>query len=93
MLDELTVMLLERLQVYERKNKVLPDRIFVYRDGVSEVSNPFLVVNVLLTKDDQGQFDTVITEELPQILDAFKKLNTKDRNKVYRPQLSIIICG
>jgi eukaryotic translation initiation factor 2C len=93
MLDELTEMLLERLQVYERKNKVLPDRIFVYRDGVSEVSDPFLVVIVLLTKDDQGQFDIVITEELPQILNAFKKLNTKDRNKAYRPQLSIIICG
>ena len=41
MLDELTDMLVERLQVYERKNRLLPDRIFVYRDGVSEVSNPF----------------------------------------------------
>ncbi|KAF8804178.1 argonaute-like protein [Phlegmacium glaucopus] len=76
MLDELTSMLVERLQVYERKNKLLPDRIFIYRDGVSE-----------------GQFDSVIGEELPQILDAFKKLNTKDRKKAYRPQLSIIICG
>jgi len=76
MLDELTDMLVERLQVYERKNKVLPDRIFVYRDGVSE-----------------GQFDIVLQEELPQILNAFKKLNTKDRKKPYRPQLSIIICG
>jgi hypothetical protein len=67
MLDELTDMLVERLQVYERKNKVLPDRIFVYRDGVSEVSNPFLAfVIVLLMKDcnDQGQFDIVIAQEL-----------------------------
>lgn len=30
-------MLIERLQVYEKKNKALPDRIIVYRDGVSEV--------------------------------------------------------
>ena len=97
MLDELTDMLVERLQVYERKNKVLPDRIFVYRDGVSEVSNPFsfcgCFVNEGLLWYDQGQFDIVIVEELPQILNAFKKLNTKDRKKAYRPHLSIIICG
>lgn len=37
MLDELVDMLVERLLVYEKKNKVLPERIFVYRDGVSEV--------------------------------------------------------
>jgi len=37
MLDELTDMLIERLQVYEKKNKVLPSRVLVYRDGVSEV--------------------------------------------------------
>jgi len=38
MLDELRDMLLERLLFYEKKNKCLPERIFVYRDGVSEVS-------------------------------------------------------
>ncbi|KDR72808.1 hypothetical protein GALMADRAFT_158483 [Galerina marginata CBS 339.88] len=76
MLDELRDMLIERLQVYERKNKALPSRVIVYRDGVSE-----------------GQFDTVLEEELPQILDAFKKLSTKERKTAYRPQLSIIICG
>ena len=95
MLEKLTDMLVERLQVYERKNKLLPDRIFVYRDGVSEVSNTFSFVIVFLMKDynDQGQFGIVIEEELPQILNACKKLNTKDRKKAYRPQLSIIICG
>lgn len=36
MLDELRDMLIERLLVYEKKNKVLPERILVYRDGVSE---------------------------------------------------------
>lgn len=76
MLDELRDMLVERLLVYEKKNKVLPARIFVYRDGVSE-----------------GQFDTVLQEELAQILEAFKKLSTKARGQAYRPSLSIIICG
>ncbi|KAF8970422.1 argonaute-like protein [Flammula alnicola] len=75
MLDELRDMMVERLLVYEKKNEVLPARIIVYRDGVSE-----------------GQFDIVLKEELPQILDAFEKLSTKDR-KNYKPQLSIIICG
>jgi len=36
MLDELQDMIIERLLVYEKKNKALPSRIFVYRDGVSE---------------------------------------------------------
>lgn len=75
MLDELRDMLIERLVLYEKKNKGLPDRIFVYRDGVSE-----------------GQFDTVLKEELPQVLEAFKALSTKTRGS-YRPSLSIIICG
>jgi len=75
MLDELRDMLVERMLVYEKKNKSLPERILVFRDGVSE-----------------GQFDIVLREELAQILEAFKKLNTKDR-KFKRPQLSIIICG
>lgn len=39
MLDELRDMLVERLLLYEKKNKVLPERIFVYRDGVSEVGS------------------------------------------------------
>ena len=39
MLDELGDMLVERLLLYEKKNKkLLPKRIFVFRDGVSEVS-------------------------------------------------------
>ncbi len=38
MLDELQDMMVERLLVYEKKNKELPARVVVYRDGVSEVS-------------------------------------------------------
>jgi eukaryotic translation initiation factor 2C len=30
-------MMVERLLAYEKKNKRLPERVFVYRDGVSEV--------------------------------------------------------
>ena len=42
-LDELRDMMIERLEVYRgRNNGKLPDRIFVYRDGVSEVGSlPF----------------------------------------------------
>ncbi|KAJ4490632.1 argonaute-like protein [Lentinula aciculospora] len=76
MLDELADMMVERLQCYQSKNKALPERVFVFRDGVSE-----------------GQYDTVLVEELPQILKAFQKFNTKNRPTPYKPQLSIIICG
>ncbi|KAG6848643.1 hypothetical protein H0H93_015297 [Arthromyces matolae] len=75
MLAELDEMLVERLLSYEKNNKKLPERVLVFRDGVSE-----------------GQFDKVLSDELPQILNAFKKLETGARKK-YRPQLSIIICG
>jgi len=30
-------MMVERLLLYEKKNRKLPERIFVFRDGVSEV--------------------------------------------------------
>lgn len=30
-------MMTERLLLYEKKNRKLPERIFVFRDGVSEV--------------------------------------------------------
>lgn len=39
MLDELEIAIVERLRVWEQKNKMLPERIFVYRDGVSEVKS------------------------------------------------------
>ncbi|KAJ8516713.1 hypothetical protein ONZ45_g6006 [Pleurotus djamor] len=75
MLDELRDMLVERLRLFESRNKGLPDRILIFRDGVSE-----------------GQYDTVLQEELAQIFEAFQRLGTAGR-KVYRPKLSIIICG
>ncbi len=39
MLDELEAAMIERLRVWEQKNKTLPERVFVYRDGVSEVGH------------------------------------------------------
>ncbi|KAG2050097.1 Piwi-domain-containing protein [Suillus hirtellus] len=73
MITDLTAMMIERLMFYEKKNRSLPDRVFVYRDGVSE-----------------GQFNTVLDEELPKMLEAFKRV---PQTKVYRPALTIIICG
>lgn len=37
MVENLGPMMIERLQLYKKKNKALPERIFVFRDGVSEV--------------------------------------------------------
>lgn len=37
MVQGLTAAMVERLTLYEKKNRVLPDRIMIYRDGVSEV--------------------------------------------------------
>ena len=37
MVANLTAGMVERLQLYQAKNKQLPDRILIFRDGVSEV--------------------------------------------------------
>ena len=83
-------MLVERFQVYEKHNKKLPDRVFIFRDGVSEVRS-HVVWHLLQDKHFiQGQFPVVLKEELPQVLKAFTKLSAKAE---YRPLLSIVICG
>lgn len=75
MVTNLGKMMWERLTLYKNRNKnVLPQRILVYRDGVSE-----------------GQFNTVVEEELPAIRLACQKFDTAQ--KQYRPALSIVICG
>ncbi|KAI0300639.1 Piwi-domain-containing protein [Multifurca ochricompacta] len=71
---ELADMIIERLQAFRRRSNVLPKRVIVFRDGVSE-----------------GQYDKVIREELPQIFEAFKRIDAK--NPRYHPTLSILICG
>lgn len=37
MVQILTDMMCERLALYKKRNKKLPERVIVYRDGVSEV--------------------------------------------------------
>ncbi|KAI0313100.1 Piwi-domain-containing protein [Amylostereum chailletii] len=71
---ELADMMIERLQAFKRRSKSLPERIMVFRDGVSE-----------------GQYDKVLREELPQIFEAFKRIDPQ--NPRYHPTLSIVICG
>ena len=39
MITDLTEMMVERLQAFKAASKVLPTRVIVYRDGVSEVGN------------------------------------------------------
>jgi eukaryotic translation initiation factor 2C len=71
MVTTLSNMVVERLQLWKKKNSSLPERILVYRDGVSE-----------------GQYDLVLKNEYPAILDACKKMNF-----LARPKISIVICG
>lgn len=37
MIDDLTEMMIERLKRYREVSNTLPERIYVFRDGVSEV--------------------------------------------------------
>ncbi|KAF8960908.1 argonaute-like protein [Flammula alnicola] len=74
MVTNLGKMMWERLTLFLKKNKTLPQRVLVYRDGVSE-----------------GQFMTVVEEELPAIRLAFKKFDTP--KAPYKPKLAIVICG
>jgi len=73
MISEMDEMMIERLQLYQKRNNdLLPDRIFMFRDGVSE-----------------GQFDTVLREELPLMRKAFDKVYGTGK----KPTLTITICG
>ena len=77
MLDELREMFIERLLLYEKKNRSLPDRIFVYRDGVSEGQFDQVVGTELQQ----------IREACSKMATRERNL------KKYTPALSIIICG
>jgi eukaryotic translation initiation factor 2C len=92
MITNLAVMMHERLLAFKEKNNALPQRILVYRDGVSEVT-PLCTCHtctyILLVP--QGQFPIVVGEELPAIKSAFRKLDTP--RAPYTPKLTIVICG
>ncbi|KAJ7152964.1 argonaute-like protein [Mycena filopes] len=77
MLSELRDMLVERLLLYERKNKVLPQRIIVFRDGVSEGQFDIVI------REEKAQ----ILEAFHKLSTAARG------SKAYRPLLSIVICG
>lgn len=66
MVSTLTEMMQERLNLWIARNKRVPDKILIYRDGVSE-----------------GQYKTVLEEELTQIREACKMIYA------HRPQPKI----
>ncbi|KAH6866211.1 QDE2 protein [Coprinopsis sp. MPI-PUGE-AT-0042] len=76
-MPELRDMFVERLLLYEKKNRCLPERIFVYRDGVSEGQFDQVVGAEL------RQLKEACTKM------AAKERGLKK----YAPTLSIIICG
>ncbi|CAK5263252.1 unnamed protein product [Mycena citricolor] len=77
MLSELRDMLVERLQYYEKKNRVLPQRIIIFRDGVSEGQFDIVVREELAQALEA--FKKLSTKERGA--------------KPYRPAIAIIICG
>jgi eukaryotic translation initiation factor 2C len=92
MVTSLDKMIWERLQLFVAKNRfLLPKRILVYRDGVSEVTiSSFICHRYFLSNDSQGQFNTVVAEELPAIRRACVKFDKPQAP--YRPKLTIVIC-
>ncbi|KAG8827956.1 hypothetical protein FRC17_007662 [Serendipita sp. 399] len=72
MIQNFEKMMIDRLLLYQSRMKALPERVLLFRDGVSE-----------------GQFDSVLVEELPQIQKAFEKVYKTGK----KPQLMICICG
>nr|POE74676.1 protein argonaute mel1 [Quercus suber] len=73
MVSGLEEMVKERLNLWLKKNRRYPDKIVLYRDGVSE-----------------GQYATVLNEELPSFYAAFKALMGA---KNMWPKLTVIIVG
>lgn len=90
MITNLADMMVSRLKLFQKKNTgKLPERILVYRDGVSEVC--LMSPSFRRSHPLQGQFNIVRLEEQPLILKAFQAFSTPKGK--YRPKLTIIICG
>ncbi|KAJ7117885.1 argonaute-like protein [Mycena crocata] len=77
MLSELRDMLVERLLLYEKKNKILPRRIIVFRDGVSEGQFDIVV------REEKAQ--------ILEAFQKFNTKDRGP--KPYRPAVAIVICG
>lgn len=68
--------------------KMMVERLDLFRSRSNKLPGRILVYRDGVS---EGQFLTVVGEELPAIKAAFKKFNTaKDR---YQPKLTIVICG
>ncbi|KAI4283554.1 MAG: hypothetical protein L6R38_002084 [Xanthoria sp. 2 TBL-2021] len=73
MIQALEEMFGERLDLWQKTNKgAFPERVIVYRDGVSE-----------------GQYRTLLVDELPKIREACKKRYPGGKT----PKISVIVCG
>jgi eukaryotic translation initiation factor 2C len=85
-------MMEERLLAYRTRNRDLPQRILVYRDGVSEVCPRYLFRPAMSDAPSvQGQFSIVVQDEIPKIRASFRKFDTTQSQ--YRPKLNVVICG
>jgi eukaryotic translation initiation factor 2C len=87
MVTDLKDMMIERLKAFQLKSTKYPERILVYRDGVSEVNTNNSNLKILTNLPFQGQFESVLEEELPAIIAACKAVNMKAR-----PKLTIVVC-
>lgn len=73
MVTDLKDMVLERMRLWQKKNQGgLPNKVIIYRDGVSE-----------------GQYQTVLNEELPGFTKAFEELY----GQAPKPKISLIVVG
>ena len=54
------------------------------------IAHPWLHIRVL-TSRVQGQYQTVLLDEVPQMRTAFSKFNTTARP--YQPKLTVVVCG
>lgn len=90
MISDLDEMMVERLQLWQKRNKnLLPERVFMFRDGVSEVRIGLAHIWFHALTPSQGQFDTVLREELPLMRKAFDRVYGTGQ----KPALTVTICG
>lgn len=56
MVEDLEEMMVERLEAFEKKSGKLPQRVFIFRDGVSEVRSLLVLREI--------SFETLIRDNL-----------------------------
>jgi hypothetical protein len=67
---------------------IMEERLKVY-----QAKKRSLPTRIIVYRDgvSEGQFNTVVDEELPEIIESFKAFG--DAKKSYRPKVTIVICG